>query len=101
MSLLSIHAVSLILVDRMAGGDALRYSTLVLGIALVVDGTTLAAVGRPSLFALRSLLEFVGAGVEVDAAHGIRGHELSDVVQPALERAVSELERLLDFALSS
>ena len=89
-----------VLVLRALDGDALGDGRVVLVVAAVVHGAAGLGVGGAGLGAVRGLLELVGARVEVDAADGVGGDELGDVVELALEGAVAELEGLLDVALA-
>lgn len=100
VALVALRRALVVLVDRAGSGDALRHRRVVLRVR-VVHGFALVVVGRSRrMVVLRRLLELARARVEADAAHGVRGHELRDVVQLALERAVADLERLLRLALA-
>ena len=94
------HGTGRAVILRVIDGDALGDRDVVLVVAAAMDGAALGAVRRAGLRAPRGPLELVRAGVEADAADGERGDELGDVVELALEGAVSELERLLDVPLA-
>lgn len=99
MALVTIGLV--VLVNGTRGCDALGYSRVLLGVSVVVHRLTLVVVRLGSGgVVLHGLVELVRSRLEADAAHRVRGHELGDVVQLALERAVPDLERLLRLALA-
>ena len=83
-------------IDGRADGDpALRDLHVDLALVVVANVATPRALGGARFRPLGRLLDLVRAGVETNAAEGVCRDELGAIDEPALERVVTDLDRVL------